>query len=85
MDAAFASEQYRGAIVADELWGGDEQLIVRHDWHAGRPAAPFNAIEISWFADAEAAVAHAAGGRRLVAVPNRVVINQTDDWLKLRP
>ena len=82
MDAAFASEQYQGAIVADELNlidkarfthalcerrvvreaggpvklmtflrgtpdpGADEQLIVRHDFHAGRPAAPFDAVEI---------------------------------------
>lgn len=108
MDAAFASEQYQGAIVADELKlidkarftfalcerrvlreasgpikllsfvrgepsGGDEQLIVRHDWHQGRAAAPFDGIEISWFANPEAAVAAAGGSPALIAAPNRVV------------
>ena len=111
MDAAFASDQYQGAIVADELnlidkarfthalcerrvlavgegtvklmtfvrgaapGAGDELLVVRHDWHEGRPPAPFDAVEIRWFADADAAVAHAleAGGEHLVTEPNRVV------------
>jgi uncharacterized protein (TIGR02118 family) len=114
MDAAFAGEQYRGAVVADELRLIDkarfthalcerrvlrsgagpvklmtflpeaaredahELLVVRHDLHAGRPPAPFGAIEIRWFADPDAAVAHArgddrAGAVRLVATPNRVV------------
>jgi uncharacterized protein (TIGR02118 family) len=134
MDAAFASEQYRGAIVADEqrlidktrfaqalcerrvlaegdgalklmtflrrhpaageqaflaALSGHEQLIVRHDLHAGRPPAPFDAVEVLWFADAEAAVAHTAGAaaqdaayhragvlfgaERVVARPNRVI------------
>ena len=110
MDAAFASEQYQGAIVADELKlidkarfthalcerrvvreaGGpvklmtfvhgtpdpdaDELLIVRHDYHEGRPEAPFDAVEIRWFADADAALAHASTEHPgLIAEPNRVV------------
>jgi uncharacterized protein (TIGR02118 family) len=110
MDAAFASEQYQGAIVADELKlidkerfshalcerrvvreargpvklmtflrgtpdpDADELLIVRHDYHEGRPAAPFDAVEIRWFADADAALAGASSEHTgLIAEPNRVV------------
>jgi uncharacterized protein (TIGR02118 family) len=110
MDAAFASEQYRGAIVADELklidkarfthalcerrelrdadgpvklmtflreehdLDVDELLIVRHDFHEGRPAAPFDAVAIRWFADPDAALAHASSEHTgLIAEPNRVV------------
>jgi hypothetical protein len=114
MDAAFAGEQYRGAVVADELRlidkarfvfalcerrvlrpgegpvklmtflhepardDADALLIVRHELHEGRPPAPFDAIEIRWFADPDAAVARAGGDDRthavrLVARPSRVV------------
>jgi uncharacterized protein (TIGR02118 family) len=130
MDAAFAGEQYRGAIVADELrlidkarfahalcerrgvgagegpvklmtflrrhpaadvdafleaLSGHEYLIVRHDLHAGRPPAPFDAIEVLWLESAQAAVARTLeelayrraglvfGTERVVARPNRVV------------
>jgi uncharacterized protein (TIGR02118 family) len=110
MDAAFAGEQYQGAIVADELKlidkarfthalcerrvvrkpsgrvklmtfvrgtpdpDADELLLVRHDFHEGRPPAPFDAIEIRWFADADAALAHAdRDGTNLIAAPHKVV------------
>ena len=52
----------------------DELLVVRHDFHEGRPAAPFDAVEIRWFADADAALAHASREHTgLIAEPNRVV------------
>jgi uncharacterized protein (TIGR02118 family) len=110
MDAAFASEQYQGAVVADELklidkarfthalcerrvlresYGrvklmtfvrgtpsadADELLIVRHAFHEGRPPAPFDAVEIRWFADEDAALAQASSEHSgLIAEPNRVV------------
>ena len=110
MDAAFASEQYRGAIVADELKLidkaalharavraaraaasdgpgeaddvprragadadaflaalADELLIVRHDFHAGRPAAPFDAIEIALVRGRGAALAASGAARCRIA------------------